>query len=100
VINNIRIVKITIVIIYITTLRRDNQMPKGKNQHVVPNNGEWGVKGAGNEKMTRTFETQREAISYAKQVAQNQGSEMFIHNQQGQIRERNTYGKDNFPPKG
>lgn len=28
----------------------------GKNQHVVPHNGRWGIKGEGNTKLTSTFE--------------------------------------------
>lgn len=72
----------------------------GKNQHVVPNGDGWGVKGAGNEKMTKHFNTQNAAINYAREVAKNQSSELFIHNQQGQIRERNTYKDDPYPPRG
>ena len=71
-----------------------------KNQHVVPRGNNWAVQGAGNEKATRTVSTQTEAIKIAKEIANNQKSEMFIHRPNGQIRERNTYGKDNFPPKG
>lgn len=72
----------------------------GKNQHVVPKDGQWAVKGEGNEKATRVVETQKEAIEIAKDISKNQESEMFIHKRNGQIRERNTYGKDPFPPKG
>ncbi|RUW04999.1 DUF2188 domain-containing protein, partial [Mesorhizobium sp. M1A.F.Ca.IN.020.06.1.1] len=36
----------------------------------------------------------------ARELARNQGSEMFIHGENGRIRERNTYGNDPFPPKG
>ena len=75
-------------------------MSKKKNQHVVPHQGDWAVKGSGNEKVTRVFETQHQAIDYAQQIAKNQQSEMFIHNRQGQIRERNSYGHDPHPPKG
>lgn len=71
-----------------------------KNQHVVPRGNDWAVQGAGNEKATRIVSTQTEAIKIAKEIAINQKSEMFIHRPNGQIRERNTYGKDNFPPKG
>ena len=71
-----------------------------KNQHVVPRGNNWVVQGAGNEKATRIVSTQGEAIKIAKEIAINQKSEMFIHRPNGQIRERNTYGKDNFPPKG
>lgn len=75
-------------------------MAKGKNQHVVPKGDDWSVRGAGNEKVTKIVSTQKEAIKIARDIAINQGSEMFIHGENGQIRERNTYGKDNFPPKG
>lgn len=71
-----------------------------KNQHVVPKGDNWAVKGAGNEKVTKIVSTQKEAIKIARNIAINQGSEMFIHGENGQIRERNTYGNDNFPPKG
>jgi len=75
-------------------------MAKGKNQHVVPKGDNWAVRGAGNEKVTKIVSTQKEAIKIARDIAINQGSEMFIHGENGQIRERNTYGNDNFPPKG
>jgi hypothetical protein len=71
-----------------------------KNQHVVPHAGGWAVRGAGNERATSVHGTQREAISEAREVAIRQGSEMLIHGENGRIRERNTYGKDPYPPKG
>jgi uncharacterized protein YdaT len=71
-----------------------------KNQHVVPNGDEWSVKGEGNSRITQSFDTQKEAIDRAREIAINQQSEMLIHNQQGQIRERNSYGNDPNPPKG
>lgn len=72
----------------------------GKNQHVTPNGVRWQVKGEGNTKATATFDTQREAIERAKEIAINQNSELFIHGRNGQIRERNSYGNDPFPPRG
>ncbi|WP_268245296.1 DUF2188 domain-containing protein [Vulcaniibacterium thermophilum] len=33
-------------------------------------------------------------------MAINQRSELFIQGRDGQIRERNSYGDDPFPPKG
>lgn len=71
-----------------------------KNQHVVPHGKEWAVKGAGNSRVTVITDTQIEAIERAREIAQNNASELFIHNRQGQIRERNTYGQDPNPPKG
>lgn len=75
-------------------------MSKGRNQHVVPHSNGWAVKGAGSERATKVVETQREAISIAREIAQNQGSEMLIHGENGRIRERNSYGNDPYPPKG
>ena len=71
-----------------------------KNQHITPHCNGWQVKGAGNKKATVVVKTQKEAIQIGKQIAQNKGSELIIHNRQGKIREKNSYGNDLFPPKG
>ena len=71
-----------------------------KSQHVVPNDGKWSVRRAGSERASGTYDTQDEAIKRARIIAQNQETELYIHGQDGRIRERNTYGKDPFPPKG
>ena len=71
-----------------------------RNQHVVRHESGWAVKGAGAQKATSVHATQAEAIGATKSIAQNQQSEMLIHGRNGQIRERNTYGSDPFPPKG
>ncbi|WP_369916821.1 DUF2188 domain-containing protein [Lysinibacillus sp. 2017] len=72
----------------------------GKNQHVTPKDGMWQVKGAGNSRATSIHQTQQQAIKAAQSIAKNQKSELFIHNREGQIRERNSYGNDPYPPKG
>ncbi len=72
-----------------------------KNQHVTPHpNGGWQVKGENNSRATVRTTTQKEAISIAKSIAQNNHSEVVIHNKQGVIREKNSYGNDPYPPKG
>jgi hypothetical protein len=71
-----------------------------KNQHVVPHSGGWAVKGEGNTKASSVHQTQSAAESAARQSAVRTGSEVFIHGRDGRIRERNTYGRDPFPPKG
>lgn len=71
-----------------------------KNQHVVPHQDGWAIKGEGNSKATGVFGTQAEAIKIAQEIAKNQQSELFIHRSDGTIRERNSYGDDPFPPKG
>lgn len=70
------------------------------NQHVVRRGTEWAVRKEKADRDTRLFDTQAEAIEAAREIAINQGSELFIHNWRGRIRERNTYGNDPNPPKG
>lgn len=73
----------------------------GRNQHVTPHpDGGWQVKGAGNDRATVRTTTQAEAIARAKDIATNQRSEVVIHRPNGQIREKNSYGNDPFPPRG
>lgn len=72
----------------------------GKAQHVVPSGNKWSVRKAGASRASKTFETQREAIADGKTKAKKQGTELFIHGRDGRIRERESYGKDPFPPKG
>lgn len=73
----------------------------GKNQHVTPAGpGKWQVRGAGNSKATAITSTQREAQQIAIRIATNQKSEVVIHGRNGQIRQKNSYGNDPFPPKG
>lgn len=71
-----------------------------KGQHVVPRDGRWGVRKAGSDRVTKTYDTQKEAISEARKIAKNQGTELYIHGRDGRIRGRDSYGKDPFPPKG
>lgn len=72
----------------------------GKNYHTVPHENGWAVKGAGNSKSSSVHSTQAEAWSACKNLAKNNNSEAFLHGKNGQIRERNTYGHDPYPPEG
>ena len=71
-----------------------------KNQHVIHVGNRWGIKGEGNKKLTSTYDRQLDAIDAARQISKHQHSELFIHGRNGQIRERDSYGNDPFPPKG
>jgi hypothetical protein len=71
-----------------------------KGQHVVPSGDAWNVKKAGAAKASSTHKTQAAAVAAATKIAKNQQSEVYIHGRDGRIRERNSYGKDPFPPEG
>ena len=72
----------------------------GKNQHVVPLNGNWAVKGEHNVKVTKPFSRKSDATDFGRKIARNQESELVIHNRNGQISHKDSHGNDPFPPKG
>lgn len=64
-------------------------MTKGKVQHVTPHpDGGWQVKGEGNTKATKRFDTKAEAEAYAKKIAKNQDSRMVAHKKDGKIQKK------------
>lgn len=71
-----------------------------RDQHVVPHDGRWAVKGAGSARATVVVDSQKEAIDRARQIATNQGTELLVHGRDGRIRERDSHGNDPHPPKG
>ena len=68
-------------------------LPKRKTyvQHVVPYEGDWAVRGAGNERVTEVFERQDDAIERAREIAINYRSAVVIHRKDGSIRDRMNY---------
>lgn len=74
-------------------------MSKGKDQHVVPHQNGWAVKGAGNYRATSIQPTQQKAIHDAVQIAKHQKSEVVIHGRDGKIRDKDSYGNDPCQPK-
>lgn len=71
----------------------------GKNQHVVPDDHGWGVRGEGNDRLTSRHLTQGDAIDAARDIARNERAEVVIHGRDGKIRDKDSYGNDPCPPK-
>ncbi|MFA8388334.1 MULTISPECIES: DUF2188 domain-containing protein [Roseobacteraceae] len=71
-----------------------------RNQHVVPHDNGWAVRGAGSQRATSVHQTQQQAIDAGRSISRNQGSELLIHGRNGQIRARDSHGNDPYPPKG
>lgn len=69
------------------------------NQHVVPYNNDWAVRGEGNSRVTSVHSTQGEAIDAARDIAINNRGEVVIHRPDGTIRDKDSYGNDPYPPK-
>ena len=70
-----------------------------KNVHVVPREGQWAVKKEGNQRTTSIHRTQSNAIDTAREAARAEKSELVIHDRNGRIRNKNSYGNDPFPPR-
>lgn len=64
-------------------------MAIGQKYHISLNDdGKWQVKGEKAEKALKLFNTQKEAIAYAKTVAGNQEGNIVIHKVDGKIRKQ------------
>lgn len=75
-------------------------MSDKKNVHVVPNpNGGWDVKREGEPRPISHSDTQQSAIDAGRDVARANHGELVIHGRDGQIRDKDSYGHDPFPPR-
>lgn len=64
--------------------------PRVTRYHVsLRDDGKWQVKREKAEKALKLFDTQAEALSYAKSVAVNQETDIVIHKRDGKIRKKN-----------
>lgn len=71
------------------------------SHHVVPNpDGGWNVRRDGADRISGHFQTKIQAVDAAREISQNQRTELFIHGKNGRIQARDSHGNDPFPPKG
>lgn len=70
------------------------------NIHVVPHESGWAVRREGAERASSTHDTQGQAERAARRTAIRESGETFIHRRTGEIRDRNSYGNDTYPPLG
>ena len=73
-------------------------MPR-KEYHVVPHENGWAVKKNNASKSSAYTSTKSDAVSKAKKLSKNSGSEMVVHGKNGKIQYSNSYGNDPCPPK-
>ncbi|MBD2842938.1 DUF2188 domain-containing protein [Erythrobacter rubeus] len=75
-------------------------MSNGKDYWTAPHKDGWQVKREGASRATSVHKTQAEAWAETKSRARDAQSEAYLQNQEGRIRERNTYGNDPRKTKG
>lgn len=64
------------------------------SQHVISNpSGGWIVKTTGSERASKHFNTQAEAVEWARQKAKDKMTELYIHSKDGRVSEKNNYSK-------
>ncbi len=68
--------------------------------HTVPHGDGWANKRAGSDRVSKVFPTKAEAQAAGRQTAMNDSVEHIIHNLDGKIGGRNSYGNDPHPPTG
>ena len=71
-----------------------------KQIHVIPHNDGWAVKGAGAQRASSLHPTKSEAFKAGRDSAVSKNAELFVHNMDGKIGYRNSYGNDPCPPRG
>lgn len=75
-------------------------MKSNKNVFVVKHGENWATKVVGNQRVTKVYDTQKEAIDAGRLTAIKNQSELTIQNKQGHFREKNSYGNDPIKTKG
>lgn len=68
--------------------------------HTVKRGSGWGNLKAGATRVSKVYKTKATAQAAGRKTAISQKAEHVIHNMNGRIGERNSYGNDPHPPKG
>jgi Uncharacterized protein conserved in bacteria (DUF2188) len=60
--------------------------------HVVPSGNDWALEVDGEQR--DTFQTQNEAVTRGRQLAEEEQGELVVHAEDGSIREKDSHGDD------
>ena len=87
------------LVIYLVQMGYYSAIMSKKSQHVVPNlRGGWSVKSYGSERAAKTFDTQSDAVSWARSKSRKEGLDLIVHGRDGTVRFSNSYRRDPSPP--
>lgn len=70
----------------------------GGDVHVVPGDSGWDVKVEGGPG-GKHYATENEAVKAGRTLARGNRSQHIVHGRDGRVRQRDTYGRDPFPPR-
>ena len=75
-------------------------MKRGGGVHTVPAAGKAGWWNKVDGQVVSRHRLKDQAVAFGRGIAKSLKVEHTIHNQDGQIAEKNSYGSDSFPPRG
>lgn len=75
-------------------------MPRKPPVHTVPHDDGWANRREGSKRVSKSYDTKREAQQAGRDTARRERTEHVIHKSDGTIGEKNSYGNDPHPPKG
>ena len=71
-----------------------------KGVHFTPCGDRWAVVREGSERASSLHDTQAQAEKKGRETARRDKTEFYLHDRQGQIRERDSYGSDSRSSRG
>lgn len=71
-----------------------------KPVHTVPHGDGWANRREGASRVSQTYDRKADAQAAGRETARREHTEHIIHNRDGKIGSRNSYGNDPHPPKG
>ncbi len=74
-----------------------NQVEEKSYRVIAKIGGGWNVKRRGAVRASKSFETQRQAISYARKISKAEHADLFIHNKNGRLSKKETFTNDQHP---
>lgn len=79
----------------------ERKVSEKRDVHVTPRpDGRWNVTREGGDRASSVHATQAEAEARGRQTARADRVEFYLHGRNGQIRGRDSYGSDPYPPAG
>lgn len=70
-----------------------------KNVHIVPREDGWAVRREHADRDSSHHRTQGAAIDAGRETARRERTEVVIHDRGGRIRDKDSYGNDQNPPR-
>lgn len=75
-------------------------MPKNPPVHTIPHGDGWANRREGSDRVAKVFPRKSDAQSAGRKTAMREKTEHHIHNKDGSIASRNSYGNDPRSRKG